>query len=135
MRANARQTGAMALGISAGWYHPSLACIVRELRMAGTDACEPSYATLRRWRLSPPPQGSCALEFQPVTRAGSYIDSSRWKNDRYRVNAIRRSSVETLSSPFIHWSSSVERSRLNTSVNRVTTWDTSASACSTAARG
>jgi hypothetical protein len=63
-----------------------------------------------------------------------YIDSSRWKNDRYRVSAMRRFSVDTLL-PFVHCPSSVERSRVNTSVNRVITWDTNASACSTAARG
>jgi hypothetical protein len=38
------------------------------------------------------------------------MDNSRWKNERYRVSALRRSSVETLS-PFVHCPSSVERSR------------------------
>src|SRR5262245_12089046 len=62
------------------------------------------------------------------------MERSRSKKDRYRFNAIRRSSVET-SWPRVHCDSSFARSLPKPSVSRFSISTTSASACSTAAFG
>jgi hypothetical protein len=66
----------------------------------------------------------------PPQLADRYAESRRSKNERYRVSATRRSSVET-SSPLAHWDSRRSRSSENVAASRCMRSATSASACST----
>ena len=47
------------------------------------------------WRLAVTTAGLVCLAYASCARGCRYIDSSLWKNERYRLSAIRRSSVDT----------------------------------------